>query len=95
MGLHFKNWNIILLQVKNESIQESLNKKSAADVELYDGNDGGDICDDDVCGGDFVDNYGWWWYWWTGDTGSADGSDNHGEYDGDKSDGDDMSTNRI
>jgi hypothetical protein len=50
---------LILLQVKNESIQESLNKKSAADVELYDGNDGGDICDDDVCGGDFVDNYGW------------------------------------
>ena len=47
-----------ILQLKNESLQESLNKKSA-DIELYDGNDGGDICDDDVCGGD-VDNYGWW-----------------------------------
>jgi hypothetical protein len=46
-----------ILQLKNESLQESLNKKSA-DIELYDGNDGGDICDDDVCGGD-VDNYGW------------------------------------
>ena len=46
-------------------MQESLNKKSA-DMELYDSNDGGgDICDDDVCGGDDdvcggdVDNYGW------------------------------------
>jgi hypothetical protein len=48
-----------ILQVKNKSIRESLNKKSA-DVELYDGNDGGDICDDGVCGGDVdVDNYGW------------------------------------
>jgi hypothetical protein len=48
-------YNILL--VKNVSIQESLNKKSA-DIELsLDGNDGGDICDDDVCGGD-VDNYG-------------------------------------
>jgi hypothetical protein len=43
------------LQGKNVSIQESLNKKSA-DIELYDGNNGGHICDDGACGGD-VDNY--------------------------------------
>ena len=29
--------------------------KKSADIELC---DGGDICDDDVCGGD-VGNYGW------------------------------------
>ena len=57
-GFTFKKlkYNYIL-QVKNVSIQESLNTKSA-DIELYDGNNGGDICADDVCGGD-VDNYGW------------------------------------
>jgi hypothetical protein len=44
-----------ILQGKNVSIQESLNKKST-DIELYDGNDGGHICDDGACGSD-VDNY--------------------------------------
>jgi hypothetical protein len=33
-------------------MNESLNKKSA-DIELYDGSDGVDICDD-VCGGDEI-----------------------------------------
>jgi hypothetical protein len=59
---------------------ESLNKKSA-DIELYDGSDGVDICDG-VCGGDVIIMGGDG----AGDkvivVGSACGSDNDGGYNG-------------